>query len=101
MALDERADSKRRLTTVFGWVGGGSLGLLLNYGFFLVSPSDYPVVPTTFVAFVGGAFGGMALADRLGPRGFRPLGIVAGISLALMLVLVLAGAMSEGSQTVP
>lgn len=90
------ADRRRRLTTVFGWIAGGSLGLLFNYGIFLaVGPAYLDVtVPTTFVAFLAGAFGGMHLADRLGDRGFKPLGIAAGILLALFLALVLAVLMS-------
>jgi peptidoglycan/LPS O-acetylase OafA/YrhL len=87
-------DRRRRLTTVFGWVAGGSLGLLLNYLLFLAIGDGYPTVPTTFVLFLAGAFGGMSLADRLGPRGFKPLGIAAGILLALFVALVLAVLMS-------
>ena len=85
---------RTRLTTVFGWIAGGALGLLANYAIFLAVGESYPTVPTTFVAFLLGAFGGMALADRLGPKGFRPLGIAAGVLLALFVALVVAVLMS-------
>lgn len=81
---------RRRMTTAFGWVAGVALGVLLNYGIFTLVGESYPQVPTTFVAVVAGAFGGMALADRLGERGFRPLGIAAGVLLALFAWLVIA-----------
>jgi hypothetical protein len=85
------------MSTVFGWIAGGALGLLSNYALFLAAGERYPVVPTTFAAFVGGAFGGMALADRMGERGFRWLGVAAGIFLALFVLLVLAVLMSPPS----
>ena len=89
---------KKRLTTAFGWIAGGSAGLLLNYLAFLAiadeSGAGYPTVPTTFVLFVAGAFGGMAIADRGGEKAFRPLGIAAGILLSLFLALVAAVLMS-------
>lgn len=94
-------DRRKRLTTAFGWVAGGSLGLLVNYAVFLAVGEGYPTVPTTFVAFVAGAFAGMALADRLGARGFRPLGIAAGVLLALFLALVLAVLMSPAPAAPP
>ena len=74
---------RKRATTIFGWTAGGTLGLLLNYGLFLAVGPSYPVVPTTFVLFIAGCFGGMALADRLGERGFKVLGLAAGILVAL------------------
>jgi len=87
-SLDEAA-RRRRAATALGWIAGGSLGLLLNYAlFFAVGPS-YPTVPTTFAAFVLFAFGGMALADRLGERALRVLGPAAGVLFALFLGLVL------------
>lgn len=89
------ADTKSRAATVLGWIAGGSAGLLLNYvGFLLVGPA-YPVVPTTFALFVAGAFGGMAVADRVGHRGFKALGITAGVLLAIVVLLAVAVAMSE------
>lgn len=93
-ADDASADSRRRLTTAFGWIAGGSLGLLLNYALYYAIGESYPTVPTTFVTFLAGAFGGMHLADRLGARGFRPLGIAAGVLLAVFVVLVVAVLMS-------
>lgn len=83
----ERA--RKRLSTVLGWVAGGSFGLLVNYALFWAIGPSYPVVPTTFVTFVAGCFGGMWLADRLGPRASRSLGIVAGILFALAATLAL------------
>jgi len=88
-------DLKRRMTTVFGWVAGGSLGLLVNYGLFLFFGEGYPTTPTTFVTFLAGAFAGMHLADRLGARGFRPLGIAAGVLLVCFAWIVVAGLMSS------
>lgn len=97
-ASRDDAAFRRRLATVFGWIAGGSLGLLLNYVLFLIVSDEagqgYPTVPTTFVLFVLGAFGGMAIADRGGEKAFRPLGIAAGILLTLFLALVAAVLMS-------
>ena len=79
------------MTTAFGWIAGGSLGLLLNYLLFLAFGERWPVVPTTFVLVVAGFFSGMWLADRLGAeRGYRLLGIAAGLLLAAAVTLVLA-----------
>ena len=95
---DEAPSSRARLTTALGWVAGGSAGMLLNYLLFLAIADEtgagYPVVPTTFVLFVVGAFGGMAVADRGGEKMFRPLGIAAGVLLSLFLALVAAVLMS-------
>jgi peptidoglycan/LPS O-acetylase OafA/YrhL len=92
---DTSGELKARMTTVFGWVAGGSLGLLVNYGLFLSYGEGYPTTPTTFVTFLAGAFAGMHLADRLGPRGFRPLGIAAGVLLVAFAWIVVAGLMSS------
>lgn len=94
-APEANEDLKRRMTTVFGWVAGGSLGLLVNYALFLFFGEGYPTTPTTFVTFLLGAFGGMHLADRLGLRGFRPLGIAAGVLLVCFAWIVVAGLMSS------
>ena len=98
---DARQARVARWTTAFGWTAGGSLAMLLNYVAFLAVGPGYPTVPTTFGAFVAGAFGGMALADRLGARGFRPLGVAAGILLSLFLALVAAVLMSPSSSVAP
>jgi len=82
------ARGRRRMGTVFGWVAGGSLGLLINYGLFLFLGEGYPVVPTTFALFVVGCFGVMFAADRLGERAFRVMGIAAGILLAAALAMI-------------
>jgi uncharacterized membrane protein YfcA len=81
--------ARKRLSTVLGWIAGGSFGLLVNYVlFWLIGPS-YPEVPTTFVMVAAGCFGGMWITDRLGPRAFRPLVVVAGMLFALALTLAL------------
>ena len=87
-------ERRRRLTTAFGWIAGGSLGLLINWPLYLAFGEGYPTGPTSFALFLAGAFGGMTLADRMGTRAFKPLGIAAGILLAVFLALVLAVLMS-------
>ncbi len=89
--------TRERLTTAFGWLAGGALGLLANYGILLAVGERYPTTYTTFGLFLVGAFGGMALADRLGVRGFKPLGIAAGVLLAVVVTLVLASFMGATS----
>ncbi len=93
-STDETEPLKQRMTTIFGWVAGGSLGLLVNYGLFLAIGEGYPTAPTTFVTFLAGAFAGMRLADHLGVRGFRPLGVAAGVLLVAFAWIVIAGLMS-------
>ena len=80
--------SRRRLATIFGWVAGASLGLVVNGITFTLWGPGYPLAPTTFVFFVGGAFGGMKVADRYGARAFAPLGISAGLLLAFALATI-------------
>jgi hypothetical protein len=95
VAGTERAAQRReRLTTAFGWVAGGAAGLLVNYVIFRIVGAGYPTTITTFAFFLLGAFGGMALSDRLGPRAFTPLGIAAGVLLALFVSLFLTGLMA-------
>lgn len=89
-----RARTRQRLSTVFGWLAGGSLGVLLNYAVWRLVGEGYPVTYTTFLFFIPGAFGGMALADRLGPKAFKPLGLLAGVLFALFLGLVIAAIMA-------
>ena len=84
------SDARARLTTAFGWVAGVCLGVLLNGLVFRLVGDGYPQIPTTFVAVVAGAFGGMSIADRAGARAFAPLGIAAGVLLAIVLALVAA-----------
>ena len=95
--MSGRPETERRLTTVFGWVAGGSLAILVNYGVLRAVGEGYPVVPTTFALFLAGAFGGMALGDRLGPRGFRILGIAAGVLFTLFVGLLVAALMSPAA----
>ena len=80
---------KKRIVTGLGWVSGGVTALMLNYVIFYFWGEGYPVQPTSFVAFLLGAFGGMALADRLGEKGFRAMGVATGVVLALALSLAL------------
>ena len=86
---EEREKTRAKLTTVFGWVAGGTAGVLANWGLYVAIGEQYPVTWTTFLLFLGGAFGGMFLADRLGPRGFAPLGIGAGVLFAVLVGMVL------------
>ena len=99
--MDPREARLARWATAFGWVAGGSLGMLVNYAAFLAVGEGYPTVPTTFVSFVAGAFAGMSVADRLGVRGFRPLGIAAGVLLSIFVALVVAVLMSPTSSAAP
>lgn len=96
-ASSQPRDGRSRLTTVFGWLAGGTLGLLVNYGIFLAVGEGYPTTYTTFGLFLAGAFGGMALSDRLGPRGFKPLALAAGVLLAVLLTLVVVSFMASSS----
>jgi hypothetical protein len=96
-ASGDKNKQRARLATVFGWLAGGALGLVANYGIFLVAGDDYPTTWTTFALFLVGAFGGMALADRLGPRAFAPLGIAAGVMLALFIGIVLTIVLGQPS----
>ena len=86
---EERDRTRERLSTIFGWIAGGALGVLVNFGLLRAIGDSYPTTWTTFLLFVAGAFGGMSLADRLGPRGFKPLGIAAGVLFALFVGVVL------------
>lgn len=86
----EGASQRRKAAVAFGWLGGGSLGILLNYGLTLTVNGSWDVGVGSFVLFIVGAFAGMALADRLGERGFRALGVAAGILLAAALGVVLS-----------
>lgn len=85
--------SERRIATALGWFVGGGLALLLNYFAFVAVGPDYPAAPTSFVAFVLGAFGGMWVADRLGSKALKTLGISAGLLIAAtaLAAMVLAG----------
>lgn len=71
--------------------------MLVNWGLYVTFGEAYDATWTTFVLFVSGAFGGMHLADRLGPRGFRPLGIAAGVLFALFVGMVLTMMLTKES----
>lgn len=87
-------EDRRRLSTLFGWVAGAALGLLINFALFRAVGDGYPTTLTTFGFVIVGAFGGMTVSDRLGDKGFKPLGIAAGVLLALILAVVAAFFMS-------
>ncbi|MBX3246809.1 MAG: hypothetical protein KF901_06490 [Myxococcales bacterium] len=80
--------SQAKTATVLGWLVGGGAAVLLNFVLFQIFGEGYPVAPTSFGLFVAGAFGGMWLADRLGARAVRVLGIATGVLLGLALVVV-------------
>lgn len=86
--MAKERDGRQRMATVFGFLAGGSLALLVNYVISLVVGPGYPVQVSTFVACIAGAFGGMAVADRLGRRAFPVLAVSAGILLAVALVVL-------------
>lgn len=78
---------RRRATVVLGWTAGGALGLLLAGGAYaagLASPW------LTFGLFVTGALTGAKVAERFGPRAFKPLGIAAGVLFAALVMLALS-----------
>ncbi|MFO0693509.1 MAG: hypothetical protein U0230_08135 [Polyangiales bacterium] len=88
----------KRAGTVLGWLAGGALALLLDYGLAsLVGPS-YPTGITTFVLLAAFMFGGMAVADRLGPKAVRILGPVAGVLVAVVLVVLAGIALGPGDR---
>jgi hypothetical protein len=75
------------MRTAFGWVAGGSLGLLSSHAAFVVVGDRFPREPATFVLFAVGAYAGMAVSDRLGPKRFGVMGVAAGTLLAVVLTL--------------
>jgi len=80
--MTEKATKKgSRLGTVLGWVAGALALLLANFFVYHGYGDGYPVEPTSFAAVVIGAFGGMALADRLGARAPKVLGLLVGLLL--------------------
>ena len=80
-AVEKKSSRSSRLGTVLGWLAG-ALGLLLvNFFVYHGYGDGYPVEPTSFAAVVIGAFGGMALADRLGSRAPKILGLLVGFLL--------------------
>lgn len=89
--------TRARLTTAFGWLAGGATGLLVNYAAYLAVGDGYPTTYTTFVLFLAGAFGGMWVADRVGPRGFKVLGVSAGVLVAVFVTLILASLLGAGA----
>ncbi len=90
--MSEEQNKRSPLGTVLGWISGSGTGLLLSFIAYH-SIDGMPVGPVVFGALVAGAFGGMALADRLGERAIRVLGIWTGCiaAAALLIVMVLGG----------
>ncbi len=78
-AEDRRAP---RLAVALGWLAGICLGLLVDYGAYVLIGDDYPKGYTTFVLLAGLAFAGMYLADRLGPRALKVMALAVGILVA-------------------
>lgn len=93
MTTNAQEGQRKRLATILGGGVGGGLGILVNYFLFAAFGEAYPVGPTSFGLFVVGAFGGMALADRLGKKALKVMGITAGVllSLAVITAVVLSG----------
>jgi hypothetical protein len=83
---DEERQKTSRLGVVLGWIAGALALLLANFFAYHAYGEGYPVEPTSFAAVVVGAFGGMALADRLGTRAPRVLGLLVGLLLATATV---------------
>ena len=73
------------VATALGWLTGALTAVLVNFALFHVIGGDYPVELTSFAGVVVGGFGGMALADRMGSRGIRPLAITVGLLLAVVV----------------
>lgn len=65
---------------------GAWLGILVNYGIFHVVGNGWPVSVSTFVAVAGGAFGGMAVVQRLGRHAPRAIGLGLGLMVGLSLI---------------
>ncbi|MBO6936148.1 MAG: hypothetical protein JJ863_14295 [Deltaproteobacteria bacterium] len=81
--MSEEAAKKKgsKLGTVLGWLAGALALLLVNFFAYHSYGDGYPVEPTSFGAVVVGAFGGMAIADRLGARAPKILGLTVGLLL--------------------
>lgn len=86
---DQRATYDRRAGTVLGWLAGASLGLVIDYAAAATIGDAYPAGYSTFTLVVLGAFAGMAIADRLGPRAPKVLGPVAGVLVTVCVTLFL------------
>lgn len=87
--MDKAPSYDRRAGTVLGWLAGASLGLVIDYAAAAYVGQGYPAGYSTFALIIGGAFGGMALADKLGERAPKVLGPVAGVFVAVCASLFL------------
>ncbi|MAQ18542.1 MAG: hypothetical protein CMN30_27560 [Sandaracinus sp.] len=86
---DSREPARRSAVgTTLGWVAGALAFFLLNFFLYQAFGDGYPVEPTSFAAVLVGAFGGMAVADRLGERATKVLGLALGVILAVATVVV-------------
>lgn len=90
------ARGRQRVQTALAWTAGGAAGVLLSYALYLAVGEAYPKEPAAFALFALGAYGGMSVSDRLGPRAFRGIGLAAGVLGALLLVLVILVATGDG-----
>ncbi len=94
------APTTNRTNTILGWIAGASLAVLVSYGLFQLGvyrgAAERYIPLTTFVLFVIGAFSGMAIADRVGDKGTRILGIAAGLLFAVAASLVMVTALGSG-----
>ena len=80
------APESTRTGTILGWVAGALALLIINFFAYDWVGAHYPVEPTSFAAVVVGAFAGMTIADRLGSRATRVLGLAVGLLLAFASV---------------
>jgi hypothetical protein len=84
----DKVPGQQRVATVLGWISGVMLALLVDYGGYLLWGERYPKGYTTFVLIAAGAFLGMNLADRLGPRAVKVLSLTTGLLLAALLFVL-------------
>lgn len=78
-----------KLAVALGWLSGVFLGLLVDYGSYVAFGAGYPKGYTTFALVVAGAFLGMHVAERLGPRALKPMSLALGLLLATTLFVFL------------
>jgi hypothetical protein len=85
--VTEAKDPTRTTRVALGWIAGVVVGVVANYGLFAAFGDGYPLIPTTFVAVLAGAFGSMWIVDRLGPRSTPWIAGAAAVALVVMGVL--------------
>ena len=89
MGAKVKRSSQKQISTALGAIIGGILGALLNYFVYSAVGPEYPISPTTFVVFAAGAFGGMAIADKLGKKSFKVMAMAAGLLFALLILALM------------